>query len=147
MISPDHQIHFNWPRRFANIAQILGVEHLQETRVITVGIARLLVDLLEKAIGERTDITLVANIADENAVAEFVERHQADVVIFSLAADRLTEICGPLLRACPNLVAISFADRDRLLLHCELRPQVFESGEASMDGLIDMIQRLVRQHA
>ena len=118
---------------------------MHETRIIFVGIDRLLGDLLEKAIEGRSDMTLVADIADENAVATCVRKHAADIVIFNLAAERLLEVCGPLLRSFPNLVAISIFDRDRLLLRCELVPQVLPSGEASIDRLITMIRRLHRR--
>lgn len=118
---------------------------MDETRIITVGISRLLADLLETAMDDHADMKLVATIAEEELAAATVKRHRADVVIFNLAAERFKEICSPLLRAFPDLVAISITDRDRTLLRCELRPQVLEDGEASTDNLIEMIRRWVRR--
>ena len=120
------------------------MQGLQGTRIIVVGLSRLLSDLLEDVIGQTSDMTVVARLADAGEVVRNVHRFDAHVVIFNLTAERLEEVCRPLFRAFPDLLVVSFTDRDRLMLQCQLMPQVSSRGEASIPELIGWIRNHAR---
>ena len=90
---------------------------------------------------QQPDLNLVARLRSDRDLGKHVRDFDADVVILNLPADALKATCGSLFRAFPRLVVISLTDSDRLLLRCELAPQILECGEASIDGLVSEIRR------
>ncbi len=87
----------------------------------------------------------VKEIEHTNDVAHYVEQSKADVVILRLKAERLEEFCIPLIRSFPDLLVVSLANNERVLLRCELHPRVLECGEASIDNLISYLQAHARR--
>lgn len=118
---------------------------MRQIQIILAGSTRLLADLIKDAIAQQPNMVLVKEIEHTNEVAHYVEQSKADVVILRLKAERLEQFCIPLIRSFPDLLVVSLANNERVLLRCELHPRVLECGEASIDNLISYLQAHARR--
>ena len=101
-------------------------------RILLVGLPQMLADMLEEEIGRQSDMAEVL-------------RHGAHFILFNIDDQPLRVACDSLLRDCPDLEVLSIGGEGRVLLGCELRPQVFPLGEASMDHILELMRRPMRE--
>ena len=116
---------------------------VREIRIIIVGGAGLMNDLLEDIIEQDPDMIIVGRLPTPDTLAEEVDRSHADVAILNLQTQAVKAVCGPLLRARPDLAVVSLADEGRALVRCELVPRIVNYGEATFDRLMDILRRSV----
>lgn len=109
------------------------------------GLPRMLADMFEEEIGRQLDVAAVNRLRGQEALPMEVLRHGADFILFNLDAEPLRVVCNSLLRDCPDVEVLSIGSEGRVLLGCELRPQVFQLGEASMDRILDLMRRPMRE--
>jgi DNA-binding NarL/FixJ family response regulator len=113
---------------------------LQRTRIILVGLPRMLRDIIGELVRTEPDLSIVGEYGDSGEALEVIERAQADVVI--TAVDERARPSAPvLLRRHPALrvLAVS-ADGTEGYLY-ELRPIERMLGEVSPRTLLSAIRR------
>ena len=114
-------------------------------RILLVGLPQMLADMLEEEIGRQSDMAVVGRLTGQEALSTEVLRHGAHFILFNLEQQPLRVACDSLLRDCPDLEVLSIGGEGRVLLGCELRPQVFPLGEASMDHILELMRRPMRE--
>jgi DNA-binding NarL/FixJ family response regulator len=104
---------------------------------------RLLRELIESAVGDAPDMSVVGRLAHDEPAAPSLERTNADVFILTVPDDQSTVELAPLLyrHSCLKLLAIGVDGRSASLY--ELRPHRVPLGELSPHGLVQAIRSAV----
>jgi hypothetical protein len=117
----------------------------ENLRILLVGLPQMLADMLEEEIGRQSDMAVVGRLSVREALSTEVLRHGAHFILFNLDDQPLRVACDSLLRDCPDLEVLSIGGEGRVLLRCELRAQVLPLGEASVDRILELMRRPMRE--
>ena len=90
-------------------------------------------------------MAVVGRLTGQEALTTEVLRHGAHFILFNLDDQPLRIACDSLLRDCPDLEVLSIGGDGRVLLGCELRPQVLPLGEASVNQILELLRRPMRE--
>jgi DNA-binding NarL/FixJ family response regulator len=112
---------------------------LERIKIVITNVPRMLREIIAGTLSTQSDMALVGEVSDPEALADAVTRTGADVVIWG------AEGCDPaavrwLLETRPTLKVLGVEDDGRRMLLHELQPHTSPLGELSAEALLTSIR-------
>ena len=108
------------------------------------GLPRMLADIVQRVLGEASDLEVVDLSLASDSLADSVAFHEADVLVTGLRPSQSIEQFAALLRSHPALRIFALEGDGRRAVLYELQPHTVPLGDVSPEGLIDAIRSTVR---
>jgi DNA-binding NarL/FixJ family response regulator len=110
------------------------------TRVLLLGIPRILSDILQGLLADEPDLELVGDLRSEDAGVDELDQATPDVVITGVRDGVVPATCLDLLSKRPHTRIIGISPRGGRTIVYELRPHLITLGEVSPTALVDLIR-------
>lgn len=117
---------------------------MKRIRVLLGDMPRILRELIDGAIAETADMTVVGAVDSRERVASSLERTMADVLIIGAPDDAASVQLQSLLYMRPRLRLVTIGHDGRSTALHQLRPFTVSLGDVSPDVLLDAIRASAR---
>jgi len=120
---------------------------LPTARLVVVGPAGLLHDIVREVVLSERDLRLVEDVGEPDSLPTVLEQSPVDLVLWVVDGTTTADVeerCLRLLADHPRLAVLTVEDDGRRGLLCQLRPHLTRLGELSPPLLLAVVRRAVR---
>lgn len=112
------------------------------TRIVLVGLPRILREIVEHALRDAPDITVAAALSGLDRLDATLRDLEPDVLVVALGAESEAPMLDRYLYAMPRLTCLAIAGDARHAFLYELHPRATPLREVSADGLVQAIRSI-----
>ena len=112
------------------------------TRIVLVGLPRILREIVEQALHDAADMAVVGTAPRLDALDAALGGLEPDVLVVAVAAEREAPTLDRFLYAMPRLTCLAIAGDARRAFLYELHPRATPLRDVSADGLVQAIRSI-----
>lgn len=115
---------------------------MQPSRILLVGLPRMLRDLITNIVNDQGDIRIVGHLRSDGVSLRDLERTEPDMIIVGLRDSKIPDVCKTLVERHAATKVVGLYGEGRRGILYELKPHAVMLGEVSRQMLLEIMREV-----